>query len=75
MGLRQNITIFSFFFVFLLSGVELIHLYEVFVSAWRKTVLQIKEKKIKKVKYNLRKKALNQRDNESKNQSDVYLYS
>ena len=31
--------------------------------------------KNKKVKYNLRKKALNQRDNESKNLSDVYLYS
>ena len=73
MGLRQNITIFSFFFAFFLSGVELVHFYEVFVSAWRKTVLQIKEKK--KVKYNSRRKALNQRENESKNLPDVYLYS
>lgn len=72
-GIEAKYNHFSFFFAFLLSGVELIHFYEVFVSAWRKTFLQIKEKK--KVKYNSRRKALNQRENESKNLPDVYLYS
>lgn len=73
MGLRQNITIFLSFSLFAKwSGTH---------SFLRGFCVRLEENRFtnqrekKKVKYNSRRKALNQRENESKNLPDVYLYS